>query len=159
MNLLGMGTAELLVIVVIMLIVAGPKRMIQWAYIVGRYVGQLRVMWRDVMKSVQQEFDASGVDIQLPKELPTRNEVYRLAKDAMKPIAEPMQNAMKEVEAEAKQLESGYKELDQTVKKDLNQSNGRITQPVLSKPMKAEQSEDDTKPGFGTWSGITKDQE
>ena len=35
MNIFGLGGAELVVIIVIMLVVAGPTRMVSWAYIKG----------------------------------------------------------------------------------------------------------------------------
>ncbi len=37
MNLLGVGVPELVVIFVIMLVFAGPKRMVRWAYVLGQY--------------------------------------------------------------------------------------------------------------------------
>ena len=36
MDILGIGGGELVLIVLVMLVVAGPKRMIQWAYIAGK---------------------------------------------------------------------------------------------------------------------------
>jgi len=68
MNILGVGPGELAVVFIIMLVVAGPKRMVQWAYIAGRYVAQLRAMFQQTMDAIQKEFADSGLDIR--KDLP-----------------------------------------------------------------------------------------
>ena len=67
MNILGVGPAELFVIFVVLLVVAGPKRMIEWAYHAGRYAAQLRAMFQETMEQFQKEMAASGIEI--PKEL------------------------------------------------------------------------------------------
>ena len=41
MDILGVGGWEIVAILLIMLIVAGPKRMISWSYTLGKYVSQL----------------------------------------------------------------------------------------------------------------------
>ena len=145
MNILGVGPAELLLILVIMLIVAGPKRMIQWAYILGQYMAKLREMWRTIMESLQKEFDEAGVDIKLPKELPTRSDINRVASDALRPLQEPMQQAMTEYEAERqginREITDMAKEADP--KRDLEKVLKESPAPTDSRP----------KSAFGTWAG------
>ncbi len=68
MNLFTNPT-DMLIILIIMLVVAGPKRMIQWAYTLGRYTAQIRVMLQETMNAVQKEIDEAGLDIR--KDLPT----------------------------------------------------------------------------------------
>ena len=101
MNIFGIGGAELVLIILIMLIVAGPRRMIQWAYIFGTYMAKLRQMWVQVAEVLQAEMDSAGVEIKVPKELPNRNTlntwVQNSANEAMKPIREPIEQTMKEV--------------------------------------------------------------
>jgi Sec-independent protein secretion pathway components len=81
MNILGIGGPELILILLIMLIVAGPKRMIAWAYTLGKYIARFRRMWEETVDVLQKEFDEAGVDIKVPRELPTRaNLTDRLAK-------------------------------------------------------------------------------
>lgn len=63
MNILGVGPAELAVIIVLMLVVAGPKRMIQWAYQAGRYAAMMRKMFQETMDAIQKEIDDSGLDV------------------------------------------------------------------------------------------------
>ncbi len=77
MNILGIGGPELLVIFIIMLLVAGPKRMIHWAYILGQYVAKFRVMWSETVDMVQQEFDQADIDIKIPKTPPTKASIQQ----------------------------------------------------------------------------------
>jgi sec-independent protein translocase protein TatB len=67
MNILGVGPAELIVILIIMLVVAGPKRMIEWAYQAGKYAAQLRAMFQETMDAFHKELAQSGID--MPKDL------------------------------------------------------------------------------------------
>lgn len=153
MNIFGVGTAEFILILVIALIVAGPKRLIQWSYIAGRYIGQLRALWSQMVANLQQDLDDAGVDIKLPKELPHRGNIQKVAGEALRPLSEPMQKAMKEAEAEVKKLDSSVKQLADEAKVeaalpslDITDSNGE-SQPTTD---------------FGTWSGgdsSTEDQE
>ena len=63
MNILGVGPAEVVVIVILMLVVAGPKRMIQWAYHAGRYTAMFRQMFQETMAQITREFEESGIDV------------------------------------------------------------------------------------------------
>src|SRR5450432_95666 len=69
MNFLGVGPGELAVVFIIVLVVAGPERMVQWAYTAGRYVAQLRTMFQETLNAIQKEFAESGLDVTkgLPK--------------------------------------------------------------------------------------------
>jgi Sec-independent protein translocase protein TatA len=98
-NIFGIGGAELVLIFVIMLLVAGPKRMIRWAYVLGQYVGKLRKMWGEVVDMMQKEADAAGLDITIPKELPSRQGITKLVVDAVKPYAEEIQKPIDEIKA------------------------------------------------------------
>ena len=67
MNIMGVGPAELIVVLVIMLVVAGPKRMVQWAYMLGQYTAQLRQMWKQTLDAFKKELADANID--LPKDL------------------------------------------------------------------------------------------
>lgn len=97
MNFFGVGGAELIAILVIMLVFAGPKRMIHWSYVLGQYVAKFRVIWSQTVDLVQKEFDEAGVDIKLPKEPPTRQNLNRTLGEAMKPMTKPIQDSIDEV--------------------------------------------------------------
>lgn len=100
MELFGIGMAELIAIFIIMLVVAGPKRMIAWAYIIGQYTAKARGMWREVMTQVQKEIDAAGVDIEVPKDIPTRGGLQAQMKKALTGAVKPAQDALNDVKAD-----------------------------------------------------------
>lgn len=128
--------------------------MLQWAYYAGRMMGQLRVMWRDVMKTVQAELDEAGVDIQLPKDL-NRQEIARSASQIVKPFTEQVEKAAKEYQSEVKKIEDEYK-------REVRQLDTQIE--AATQTPQASESNANTEPdssqsttlrnnGFGTWSG------
>lgn len=113
MEIFGVGGAELVAILIIMLVVAGPKRMIQWAYILGQYVAKIRSMWADVMAGVQKELDAAGMDVQLPKTMPTRAELNNHVTQFVNPAANvwagitaPVQAVIDDVSTEIQQTQN-----------------------------------------------------
>ncbi len=97
MNILGVGAAELVAVLLIMLVFAGPKRMIHWSYVLGQHVAKFRKIWSETVDLVQKEFDEAGVDIKLPKEPPTRKSLNRTVSDAVKPMTQPVQDSLDEV--------------------------------------------------------------
>jgi Sec-independent protein translocase protein TatA len=101
MELFGIGMAELIAILLIMLVVAGPKRMIQWAYIMGQYTAKLRQKWAEIMKTVQHELDEAKVDITLPKDIPTRSSLNRSVNNALTSWTRPIQNVLDEVKTDS----------------------------------------------------------
>jgi len=104
MDFLGIGGLELVVILVIMVIVAGPKRMIQWSYILGRELAKVRKMWGETAKMLQKEFDTAGIDIKVPDQVPTRANLRTEAMKMLAPITKPMQDAMDEVKGDINEV-------------------------------------------------------
>jgi len=139
MEILGIGGAELVAILIIMLVVAGPKRMIQWAYVLGKYTAKARAMWTESMAYLQKEFEAAGLDVELPKEPPTRRslnrQLTRQVEKAFSPVTKPVQEALDETAAQVNQVKK------QTTLSDSNGSNA--TTSVSS----------NGTPDLGTWSG------
>jgi sec-independent protein translocase protein TatA len=160
MNIFGIGGAELVLILIIMLVVAGPKRMIQWAYVLGKYIAVLQQMWSQAAAALQKEFDDAGVDLEVPKEIPTKSELQRSITNAIQknvPINE---------------LTDELKQDINTVKKATQFSTAPAvaTKPPAPKPrtlstngVQATPSEVASKPAdeptFGTWSGGKAGQE
>lgn len=106
MNVFGIGGWELILILVIMLIVAGPKRMAQWAYVIGQWSAKLQYMWRDMMRSIQVELDEAGIkDVRLPENMPTRENMGKWVNDAIKPMTEPLQETIDDVNKEMKEIQ------------------------------------------------------
>lgn len=112
MNIFGVGTSELILLLVIALLVAGPQRMIRWAFVLGQYVGKMKEMWSEVAAHLQKEFDDAGVDVKVPTEIPTRSQLQQQwqakLREAAKPLTEPVKAAsgdLKMVKTEAENLE------------------------------------------------------
>ena len=87
MNILGIGVAELAIIFIILMVVAGPKRMITWAYIAGRELARLRAMWSETMEVIQEELKEAGLE--------DINELNKIRKDIGKiNLGEEVRRAM-----------------------------------------------------------------
>jgi Sec-independent protein translocase protein TatA len=109
MEIFGVGSGEVIAILVIMLVVAGPKRMVQWAYVLGQYVSKARALWDEVMAGVQKEINETGLDVQLPKTMPTRADLNSLTNpmsNVWANITAPVQEVMNDVSMEIKQTHS-----------------------------------------------------
>jgi Sec-independent protein translocase protein TatA len=106
MELFGIGTTELIAILIIMLVVAGPKRMLQWAYILGQYTAKLRAMWAQTMAVMQKEFDQAGVDVTLPKNIPTRNSLVSQMNNALSGMTKPVQDVLDEVKTDVHEAQA-----------------------------------------------------
>ncbi|MGV2435843.1 MAG UNVERIFIED_CONTAM: twin-arginine translocase TatA/TatE family subunit [Anaerolineae bacterium] len=63
MNLFGVGGWELFLVFVIMLIVAGPKRIVQWAYTLGKWSAKMQQVWQQTVKVLQSELDEAGIEV------------------------------------------------------------------------------------------------
>ncbi len=100
MNVFGVGAWELVAILLIMLVFAGPKRMIHWSYVLGQHVAKFRKIWSETVDLVQKEFDEAGLDIKLPKEPPTRKGLNKSLTEAVKPMTKPVQESLDEVKSD-----------------------------------------------------------
>ena len=131
----------------IVVVVAGPRRMMHWAYLMGRYTARLRSIWSETMEILQKEFDEAGFDVQLPKEPPTRQGINKMSANFLAPITKPMEDAMKEAQSE---IDAELEPIKETA--DLLNGNGRkqTSETVQTKPP---EDEADTRSDFGTWTG------
>jgi Sec-independent protein translocase protein TatA len=120
MDIFGIGGPELVFILIIMLVFAGPKRMLQWAYQLGKFAAKARQMWAESMGYLQKEFDEAGVGIELPKELPTKGSLNKTlteqAGKLMSPVTKPVEDIMSETKSQLEDIRknatiapSGYK--------------------------------------------------
>jgi Sec-independent protein translocase protein TatA len=156
MSFFGVGGWELMLILLIALIVAGPKRMLEWAYYAGRALGKLRVMWGQVMETIQQELDESGVDVKLPKTL-DRREINRSASQFMRPFTEEVRRAEEAYREEMKKADDAYqqevKALDASIRSSGEEhvTNDHEPQQAASNGA-ADADKPDGQDGFGTWS-------
>lgn len=63
MELFGVGAMEVVVIALLVLIVAGPKRSAEWAREAGKYVRQMRLMWQRMMQDLRDEMGDDADEI------------------------------------------------------------------------------------------------
>lgn len=76
MDIFGVGAAEILIVALLTLIVAGPKRSAEWARQAGVWLGQLREMWGRMMDDLRNEVGEDADEI-----LKTADEFRRTATD------------------------------------------------------------------------------
>ncbi|MBN2471187.1 MAG: hypothetical protein JXN59_10720 [Anaerolineae bacterium] len=112
MNIFGIGPTELVLVLLIMLMVAGPKRMARWAYVMGVYAGKLRDMWSETSEVLKKELAEAGIEPEMvdsfgkmanPKTRRTAvsGQLDKLVGDMKKPIEEslkPVEDALKPVD-------------------------------------------------------------
>ncbi|MDE2638445.1 MAG: hypothetical protein OXI30_18915 [Chloroflexota bacterium] len=162
MNVFGVGAWELVAILLIMLVFAGPKRMIHWSYVLGQHVSKFRKIWSETVDLVQKEFDDAGVDIKLPKEPPTRGNLNRSLTDAVKPMTKPVQDSLDEVKSDMNVLQEVSDELNEKKPKSTSAAakpEAPSTSPVVkmpAKPKTQEASAPSMRPEpvkLGSWSG------
>ncbi len=109
MNIFGIGAAELLIIFLLMLVVAGPKRMMRWAYVAGQYVAKLRAMWAETSAILKRELEQAGLEPEVvdtlqeltkPRALRKANPLDKLVDEMKKPVEDalkPVENVIQEV--------------------------------------------------------------
>ena len=158
MNILGVGAWELVAVLLIMLVFAGPKRMIHWSGLLGQHVAKFRKIWSETVDLVQKEFDEAGVDIKLPKEPPTRKSLNSAVTDAVKPMTKPVQDSLDEVKKDLDTVKDVSDTLNNkkkvTAPSDLKKaSKPMLPQPPKNKPVKKPVQVPEPIP-MGTWSGI-----
>ena len=159
MNFLGVGAGELLAILLIMLVFAGPKRMIHWSYVLGQHVAKFRKIWSETVDLVQKEFDEAGVDIKLPKEPPTRKSLNRTVADAVKPMTQPVQDSLDEVKQDIAAVKEVSDSMNDKKPKPTSQSLKEKPESAAEAPKPAppkpapKPTEEAVTASMGAWSG------
>lgn len=152
MDILGIGGWELVAIFLIMLVVAGPKRMIQWSYTLGKYVSVLRGMWADTARMLQKEFDDAGVDVKVPEQ-PTRGNIQREVTRALSGVTKPVQDVITDTKKEVEPIRQAVS-MPRTMNKPLSRTQPE-EQPT---PPESQNGHAETSPleDYGTWTGTPK---
>jgi len=91
MEFMGVGVWEVIVVFILMLVVAGPKRMAVWAYEVGKYVRKIRGVMQETMDAFNREIEAAGLDIQ--KDIPSIPQKFDVVGEVNKLISGEGENA------------------------------------------------------------------
>ncbi|MDX2077475.1 MAG: hypothetical protein SFZ02_13680 [bacterium] len=157
MELFGIGGLEFLLVLVIAMVVAGPKRVVQWAYLVGKFFARVRHIWSEMMTVIQQEMKDAGVDVEIPKTPPTRQNISQATRNLLKPYTQELDEASKELERDldAVQREMNIKEnvkLSTQIKQNATapKPNPEISQNGATTPANSPST-------FGTWTSATEE--
>lgn len=155
MSVFGIGGWELILILVIMLVVAGPKRMVQWAYVMGQWTAKLRGLWEETVALVQRELDDAGMDIELPKTPPTRANLNQSAKRFGEQLLERAGNPQEEINNELARIQQDMKKSAVDPKTYMQQkANEKTDGDSESSPTdNATDAEASSDNSFGTWGG------
>ncbi len=155
MNILGIGTWELIAIFIIMLLVAGPERMIRWAYYIGRFAGQARRWWAQTMDVFQQEFNKAGIDVELPKSIPNRRNLSKRMGKELTKLTGPIREPLDEIDAAMSEVKESVAPANPTTPAKSPAkvaSNGHSTKGDSGAFGTWSQHDDAKRRGFGTWS-------
>ena len=148
MNILGIGSTELLIVLVIMMVVAGPKRMIMWANLLGQYWVKVRRVWSQITSEIQSELNEAGLDVKIPENPPTRMQMDKWAQASMKSLTKPLQEDGEDLK---KELDYIYKKAELP---KLEETNEEIKEDTVSPSEDdAETETTEVKSDYGTWSG------
>lgn len=152
MNIFGIGGAELVLIIIIMLVVAGPQRMIRWMYVLGRYVAVLQRMWSETAATLQKEFDDAGVDIKVPEKMPTRGDLTRTFTSAMAPVTKPLEEVGKEIQSDMDNVRKATTVTPPSRTIKPHTPKQRTPAPATTTNGAANPTPENDTPSFGTWS-------
>lgn len=106
-NILGVGVPELILIFLLMITIAGPKRMIKWAYELGKYTAKFRAMFQETMDAFKRELDANDLDLskdvkelsKLASSVSTPLPRFDIVKEANKVVNESDKSSAKSAES------------------------------------------------------------
>ena len=68
-NILGIGLPQIAIVLVLSLVLFGPKQMMAYAYQAGRFLAKARAMWEEAARNMQAEIQNSGLDLKEFQEL------------------------------------------------------------------------------------------
>lgn len=152
MELFGIGFWELIAILLLALIVAGPQRMILWSRHFGRFMARAMNEYRKAADQLQREVDQMGLDVQIPRTPPTKRELgqtlSQVATKLTAPVNEPIreiEKTMSEVRREAQNAAADTNALVPALKKAAESEDDTAPAPTPDKPPQ--------KDDFGTWGG------
>lgn len=140
MEIAGVGPLEVVAIFIIMLVVAGPKRMVSWAYTLGQYVSKFRAMFQETMDAVKKEIDVESLDIR--KDLPAlASGRFDIVSEAAKVINADLENvtSLSSMTAAVPPAASSVA------------ATTEVTSPTSDSPVSSDNQSDDEKPKYDAW--------
>jgi Sec-independent protein translocase protein TatA len=137
MEIAGVGALEVVAIFIIMLVVAGPKRMVSWAYTLGQYVSKMRAMFQETMDAVKKEIDVESLDIR--KDIPALPMGrFDIVSEAAKVINADLDNVVSSSSATTAAAASSAPATE-------------VTSPNSDSPVSSDSKSDDEKPKYDAW--------
>jgi Sec-independent protein translocase protein TatA len=137
MEIAGVGALEVVAIFIIMLVVAGPKRMVSWAYTLGQYVSKMRAMFQETMNAVKKEIDVESLDIR--KDIPALTMGrFDIVSEAAKVINADLDNVVSSSSATTAAAASSAPATE-------------VTSPSSDSPVSSDSKSDDEKPKYDAW--------
>jgi Sec-independent protein translocase protein TatA len=137
MEIAGVGPLEVVAIFIIMLVVAGPKRMVSWAYTLGQYVSKMRAMFQETMDAVKKEIDVESLDIR--KDIPALPMGrFDIVSEAAKVINADLDNVVSSSSATTAAAASSAPATE-------------VTSPNSDSPVSSDSKSDDEKPKYDAW--------
>jgi len=93
-GIFGIGVSELLIVMLVLFVVGGPKNTAKWARELGRLVRQARMAWAQVMADMEKELGPEGKEIldtarelgQGAREIATASPTKRLMNETMRMV-------------------------------------------------------------------------
>jgi Sec-independent protein translocase protein TatA len=139
MEIAGVGALEVVAIFIILLVVAGPKRMVSWAYTLGQYVSKMRAMFQETMDAVKKEIDVESLDIR--KDIPALPMGrFDIVSEAAKVINADIDNVMTPTSATPVDTPA-----------PAAPAQTEVTSPTSDSPVSPENKSDDEKPKYDAW--------
>jgi sec-independent protein translocase protein TatB len=169
MNIFGVGGWELLLIILIALVVAGPKRLAVWAYHIGLWSAKLQDLWGEFARSLQQEMDDAGVNVKIPNTPPNRDQISRSIQEFGREIVKNAEAPIEEVKADVQRFQQQLEAESEAISRGANGSgDGRADAKHKpdKPPVPAPKKDDDAPPtssgpkaddddiNLGTWGGV-----
>jgi len=109
-GILGVGVGELLIVMLVLFVVGGPKNTAKWAHELGRLVRQVRLAWAQVIADMEKELGPEGKEL-----IDTARELGQGARDIA--TASPARQLMSET---MRLVESSVNTLDDAAAPDKN---------------------------------------
>ncbi|MEO0562597.1 MAG: twin-arginine translocase TatA/TatE family subunit [Chloroflexota bacterium] len=144
MNIFGIGGWELVLIVVIALVVAGPKRLAVWAYHLGQWTAKLQQLWRQFAETLQSEMDEAGVNVEIPRSPPTRQDLTRSMQQFGRQIVKTAEEPLDDVKADVEKIRAEIRQESNAISAGVN--GVRADMVSTPKPKVAESSENEETP-------------
>ncbi|MBI5931446.1 MAG: twin-arginine translocase TatA/TatE family subunit [Chloroflexi bacterium] len=63
MDILGVGAGEMIVIALVIMVVAGPRRSAEWAREAGKYLRQFQLAWQKMWNEVKVDLGPEGEEL------------------------------------------------------------------------------------------------